>query len=145
MKSLIVVRRTTIVLVSILFLLGCALNSRAGESEKMLILGSALTKLSATVESTVRYKSPPEDISDAELLTLSTKHDPPLLAPFEDYTMRVLQQDKHAIVLVCTKDGQRALLEDAGCTAELDKHLWKERPAKPCEFTLSIHAVCGAN
>ena len=56
MKSLIVVRRTTIVLVSILFLLGCALNSRAGESEKMLILGSALTKLSATVESTVRYK-----------------------------------------------------------------------------------------
>ena len=110
----------------------------------MYILGSALTKLSAAVESTVRYKDPEDRISDAELLILATRHDPGLLEPFADYTVLVLRQDKHALVLVCTKDGNIGLLEDAGCSSELDRHLWKEEPPKRCEFTVKVQEACPA-
>ena len=94
---------------------GCTV-SRAAEAEKMYILGSALTKLSASVEATVRYEDPPEGIGDMELLILSTKHDPGLLGPFTDYTVCVSRQDGHAVVLMCDKDGKIGLLEDAGCS-----------------------------
>jgi len=120
---------------------GCTV-SRAAEAEKMYVLGSALTKLSASVEATVRYEDPPQGISDKELLDLSTKHDPGLMNPFADYTLRVSQQDGHAVVLVCDKDGKIGLLEDAGCSSEMDKHLWEETPPKPCEFTVTVRDVC---
>ena len=120
---------------------GCTV-SRAGEAEKMYVLGSALTKLSASVEATVRYEDPPAGISDNTLLTLSTVHDPGLLEPFADYTVRVSRQDGHAIVLVCDKEGKVGVLEDAGCSSEMDRHIWKEDPPKGCEFSLKIMGVC---
>jgi hypothetical protein len=49
----------------------------------MYIKASALTKLSAAVESTVRYKNPPTGLDDRELLALSTRHDPALLDNFK--------------------------------------------------------------
>jgi hypothetical protein len=120
---------------------GCTV-SRAAEAEKMYVLGSALTKLSASVEATIRYEYPPEGIGDKELLALSTKHDPGLMEPFVDYILRVSQQDRHAVVLVCDKEGKVGLLEDAGCSSEMDKHLWKETPPRPCEFTITVRDVC---
>ena len=120
---------------------GCTV-SRAAEAEKMYILGSALTKLSASVEATVRYEDPLPGISDKELLDLSTKHDPGLMDPFTDYTLRVSRQDGHAVVIVCDKDGKVGLLEDAGCSSEMDRHLWKENPTKPCDFTVMAKEVC---
>ena len=133
--------RRTMVFVLILVFLGCA-HIRADEEQKMLTLGSALTKLSAAVESTVRYKNPPAEIGNAELLILATQHDPKLLEPFVGYIVKVLREDKHAIVLICTGDSKRALLEDAGCSPKLDKHLWKEYPPKECRFTLKVREVC---
>jgi hypothetical protein len=133
--------RSAALVVFLLTLVGCTI-SRAAEGEKMYILGSALSKLSASVESTVRYKDPEEGISDAELLVLATRHDPGLLEPFADYKIRILRQDKHAVVLVCTKDGNTGLLEDAGCSSEFDRHLWKEEPPNHCEFTVKVQDAC---
>ena len=131
--------------IALMFLLvasaGCTV-SRAAEAEKMYVLGSALTKLSASVEATVRYENPPEGISDKELLDLSTKHDPGLMDPFAEYGLWVSRQDGHAVVLVCDKDGKVGLLEDAGCSSEMDRHLWKENPTKPCDFTVKTKEVC---
>src|SRR3989304_8284755 len=127
----------------LLTLVGCTM-SRAAEGEKMYVISSALTKLSASVESTVRYKDPDEGISDAELLVLATRHDPGLLDPFADYKVRILRQDKHAVVLVCMKEGNTGLLEDAGCSSELDRHLWKEEPSKRCEFTVKVQEACSS-
>jgi hypothetical protein len=132
------------ILVSFFVMSGCA-TSGAVESENMMILGSALTKLSAAVESTVRYKNPPADIKDTELLVLATRHDPDLLTRFQSYTLKVHRQNGHAMVLVCSKDGSVGLLEDSNCTAKLDKHLWEGQLSKPCEFTLTVQQVCGAN
>jgi hypothetical protein len=54
----------------------------------------------------------------------------------------VSRQDGHAVVLVCDKDGKVGLLEDAGCSSEMDKHLWKMDPLRPCEFTVKAKEVC---
>jgi hypothetical protein len=132
----------SIVLFFVISASACCTPVRAANSDKMYVLGSALTKLSASVESTVRYKNPPQEISDAELLTLSTKHDPGLMEPFTDYTVRVSRQDRHVVVLMCDKEGKIGLLEDAGCSSEMDRHLWQENPPKPCEFTLKAKDVC---
>jgi hypothetical protein len=39
----------------------------------------------------------------------------------------------------------RGLLEDAGCTGRLDKHVWQSPVAEPCEFSLDIKQICDAN
>jgi hypothetical protein len=135
--------RSVALIAFLLTLVGCT-TRRAVEGEKMYVLGSALTKLSASVESTVRYKNPDEGISDAELLVLATRHDPGLVEPFAYYKVRVLRQDKHVVILICTKDGNTGLMEDAGCSSELDRHLWKEEPPKRCEFTVRVQEVCPA-
>lgn len=106
-------------------------------------LAASLTHLSTAVEGYVRYKTLPPDIREDELLNLVNQDNNQLLEPFGDYKLRVLIQDKHAIVLVCTKDGKQGLLEDAGCTAPLDRHLWEATPKAPCEFTLKAREVCG--
>lgn len=133
--------RVPILLLIVLVAGGCTLR-RETRAEKMYILGAALTKLSAAVEATVRYENPPEGIGDAKLLGLATEHDPGLLAPFADYTVRPLRQDGHAIVLVCDKEGKFGLLEDAGCSSPMDRHLWNEVPPKPCEFTIKVETAC---
>jgi len=121
-------------------LTGCVSASPFGDAENMYIKASALTKLSAAVEATVRYESPPEDLSDKELLHLATKHDPSLLSPFEGYTLKVNRANRHAVVLVCSEDGVRGLLEDVGCSSEMDKYLWETK--NPCTFSISASEMC---
>ena len=114
----------------------------ASDAEDNFTLGSALTKLTAAVESAVRYDDPPLMLNDLELLQFSTKHDPTLLEPFSGYALKTFVQNRHAVVLVCDKLGKHALLEDAGCTSPLDKHLWKEQLDRPCDFTIKLGEIC---
>lgn len=124
----------------ILIISGCAAKSTV-EQEKIFTLASALTKLSSSVEATVRYENPDKKLSDKELLEFSTKHDSSLRAPFSDYKVKILNENRHAIVLICTQDETKALLEDVACTAEMDKHHWQIEEEKPCSFTLST-SIC---
>jgi hypothetical protein len=114
------------------------------DDEAMLIKASQLTKLSTVVESTVRYKNPPTDLDEQSLLKLSTQHDPQLLENFSGFKVRVLSKERHGVVLICTEDGQRGLLEDAACTLALDRHHWKESQNQPCEFTVATETLCPA-
>ena len=132
----------TLSVVVLTLLAGCQITR--SNDEEMYRLASALTKLSAAAEATVRYENPPAGISEEELLRLATQHDPALLKPFESYFVRVLSRDRHAIVLVCTKDKGQGLLEDAGCSARLDVHLWQAQPPKSCNFTVKVEEVCTA-
>ena len=124
--------------------LGCASTGQSPGEETMLIKASALTKLSAAAESAVRYKNAPVDLTDRVLLQWATSHDPALLAPFSAYTLKVLRQDRHALVLVCTEDGTIALLEDLGCTAALDRHRWRDAPGAACAFSIAPGVACVA-
>lgn len=135
-------RHFYIILISTTLLVSGCFQSFADEQEEMLIMASALTKLSSAVESTIRYKNPPSDATDDELLELSTQHDPGLLTPFEGYKIRLMDKDRHAVVLICTLDENQALLEDAGCSAELDAHHWDMPTLHECGFSLDMDKIC---
>jgi len=132
---------TLAALMTTMLISGC-MHCRSNEGETMRPLASALTKLSPQVENVVRYETPSANATDDELLKLATKSDPGLLDSFKGYKLRVHSQDRHAIVLLCTEDGKRGLLEDLGCTGTLDRNLWKEDAAMPCDFTLSLEFGC---
>jgi hypothetical protein len=135
----------SIVAALVIFLLaGCASGPDRIDAEEMYIRASALTKLSAAVESAVRYKNPPSDLGEQELVVFATRHDPVLLENFRDYKVRVLRRERHSVVLVCNAAGTRALLEDAGCTGPMDRARWKEQP-EPCEFSVDPDTACATN
>lgn len=120
---------------------GCASRLDRPDREEMYIKASALTKLSAAVESTVRYKSPPLNLTDEQLLELATRHDPILLENFKGYKARVLREGRHSVVLICDISGNRALLEDAGCSGRMDRARWMGK-SEPCEFSIDPRQQC---
>jgi hypothetical protein len=122
------------------FISGCTCY-HTNSNETMRPLASALTKLSSETEALVRYGNPPA-ATEEELLKLATKNDPGFLDTFKGYTLHALPQGRHVIILLCTEDRKRGLIEDLGCTASLDRNLWKEDAAMPCEFTLSVELGC---
>ena len=78
--------------------------------------------------------------SDATILQNATRHDKRLLAPeFEPYLLKVQYQNPYAVLLLCSKSGNRAIMEDAGCSARLDRQVTQ---AAPCEFTLHVSRGC---
>lgn len=127
-------------------LAGCASlpSEQQAREEEMLIAASALTKVAAAAEASVRYGNPPESLSDEEFLRYATVHDPVLLHPFVQYRLKVLRKERHAVILVCSTDGAVALIEDAGCTAQSDRHHWRSVPASACVFTLEPRSICPA-
>lgn len=112
------------------------------DSEKVLGLAGALTKVSATVHTTVRYKNPPPDLMDRELLTLATSHTPKLLDRFDGYVLKARQSGGHSSVLLCDAKGETALVEDAGCTSKSDVHVWETHPGHACVFILNLEETC---
>ena len=138
-------KKVTIYCSSILILIvmtGC-MYLKPNEGDTIRPLASALTHISPQVENVIRYGKPPANATDEELFALATKSDPGLLDSFKGYKLRIYSQDRHAIVLLCTEDGKRGLLEDLGCTAPLDRNLWKEDAVMPCQFSLSVELGCG--
>lgn len=124
---------------------GCAtLSPEQKHAEEMLTAASALTKVAAAAEASVRYGNPPENMSDVEFLQFATAHDPTLLQPFAKYQLKSIRRERHAIILLCNADGVAALVEDAGCTAQVDRHHWQSAPTPSCAFTLEPAKICPA-
>lgn len=119
---------------------GCAAQV---DEREMNYLASALTKVSASVDATVRYGGIPSNATPEEVLSLSTQHDPLLLEPFDGKRLTVRLLGKNSVLLVCDGVTQRALLEDTGCTARMDSHRWTSGVNTQCEFTLNVEAICG--
>ena len=112
--------------------------------ETMMTLAAALAKVSAAAEAMLRYGDSTITLTDTEFLNQSVAHDPALLVPFADYQILSERQTAHVDLLVCSKDGRVALLEDAGCTAAIDSHRWREIPMTACVFQLDLVRVCPA-
>ncbi len=128
-------------IVTIFVLGGCSFNL-VEDDTKYYQLASALTKLSSAVEATVRYKKIPDGATSDKIVELSIAHDKSLLTPFSDYKIKIYVEARHAIVLVCNAAVTEAYLEDAGCSAELDRHHWKTEVIEPCAATLNLTQVC---
>lgn len=106
------------------------------------LLASKMINLSSAVDFYFsELPAAPIAVDDAELLAAATEHDKLLLADeFKHYQLKVEYQNAHAVLLLCNKDGNRALMEDVGCTARLDR-LVSEKDT-PCSFTLKVNRDC---
>lgn len=103
-------------------------------------LAARMIRLSAAVEEYLAGLKTEPTVRGRELLEQATAHDPSLLAEaFDPYLLRVQHQDQRAVLLLCCKDGHHALMEDAGCSAELDRQVLTE---VPCRFTLRVSRDC---
>ncbi len=103
-------------------------------------LAAQFVNLSAAVEA--HLAALPEDappLDEAETLRQATAHDPRLLEGFTGWHLRVRRDGRHALLLLCAKDGGHALLEDAGCSARLDR---QAEAGQPCAFTLRVEDGC---
>lgn len=128
-------------LLSILLVSCCSKCAKQDSTEEaMFIKASALTKLSTAVEATINIDKPDESVSDQEILKISTEDDPLLLEPFKNDVIKINRDFGHAVILVCSNDGKKGLLEDAGCTGKMDVYLWNITNA--CEFTISSLSLC---
>lgn len=136
--------RIIAVWIAIISLASCTVTSQQINPDRMYESASALTKLSAAMESYTRFGKPGADLSEAELLANGTEHDPALLSKLNGYKVRVLNRDRHAVVLICAKEGNQALLEDAGCTGTMDVHHWNAAP-RACSFTIQAALLCPAS
>ena len=103
-------------------------------------LAVSLINLSAAVDAYFFDADAAPATSDEEIIRQATAHDPSLLTSvFKPYRIRVQRQKPYAVLLLCTEDGKQAVLEDAGCSARLDRRAEK---GAPCEFTLKVGAGC---
>ncbi len=104
------------------------------------ILSTRMVNLSAAADTyfSTLPQMPTDD--DKTILIEATRHDSRLLAAeFTPYLLKVQYQQPYAVLLLCTHDGKRAWMEDAGCSARLDRQV-KEFVA--CEFTLKVSPGC---
>jgi hypothetical protein len=126
-------------LASLVFCTGCS-HCLANDAEDMSSLAASLTKLTKAVEAKVRYDSSAAGMKDQELLKFATQHNPKLLDPFSEYQLKASSQYNHAVVLVCSEDGKKALLQDGACTAQMDNYWWDKSPDRPCEISQELCA-----
>jgi hypothetical protein len=109
----------------------------------MCSLASSLTKVSKAVDGYVSQNpSTAATMRGRALLQAATQADPGMLDPFDGYFIDARAEGKNSSVLVCTSSGGQGLLEDAGCTARADAHLWREDHTLSCGFALDLQATC---
>lgn len=132
--------------IAVLLLAGCTTLApdRHYSEQEMLSAAAALGKVSAAAEANLRYGTSAEMQSDADFLAESIAHDPELLKPLAGYQIKPLRQNGHAVILLCSEDGKTALLEDAGCSAAIDRQRWKDDPPSRCAFSIDPAQTCPA-
>jgi hypothetical protein len=139
--------KTLIKLIPALLLAACVTTTQpilrdpnAPNAEQRGILSVKMVNLSSAVDTYFADLPVAPTESDAIILQKSTQHDPRLLAPeFDHYVLKVQYQNPYAVLLLCSKDGKSAIMEDAGCSARIDR---QETHVAPCEFTLRVSQGC---
>jgi len=114
----------------------------ADEAERMNELAARTTLVARAVHFTVKSTSTPADLTGTDLIARATRLNQSMLDDFRDYTITTQRDGSVSSVLVCDKSAQVALIEDAGCTQEVEVHSWQARPRLPCAFTLDLGTIC---
>lgn len=109
--------------------------------EEFLKLATSMTKLTAALDAQHAYGNLDPNLSESEFIHQATSHDPSLLAPFRNYTIRAFREEAGVFVLACEKGGE-AVLGDAGCTAALDQHYWQTSEEEKCVLDRRLVESC---
>jgi len=128
------------ILATLLLLVACSTNGSSPSAKERGLLSTKMVNLSSGVDTYFHLLPGAPTGSDASILEAATRHDKALLAPeFQNYILRTQYQNPFAVILLCSKDGKQAIIEDAGCSARLDRQVTEDAP---CEFTLHITQGC---
>lgn len=133
--------RPLIILATVLLLNACqAPIGTYPDTEERGRLSTKMVNLSSAVDTYfVDLTNTPTDDSST-ILQNATRHDKRLLAPeFKPYMLKVQYQNPYAVLLLCSEDGNRVIMEDAGCSARLDRQVTH---VAPCEFALRVSQGC---
>lgn len=126
-------------IIIIILSVGCTSLTNTHEPEEMADLASQLKDIAAAVDGTLKFSSDP--LTDPKkLLITAIKGDKKRLDPFKNYQLKVITQDKNAVLLLC--DQEVLLIEDAGCTAKSDLQHWQQSKVRACEVTIKTNLIC---
>lgn len=134
------IRTTSFVALALVVVAACATASGEADMQQM---ASAATKVARQLDAYVFGHPDAAALTSGDLAAEMRRQDAELMATLDDYQVRFRVVGENSSMLVCAKDGSRALLEDAGCSAISDLHQWDGPPA-PCEFSLDLSVVCAA-
>lgn len=123
--------------------LGCA-SAADFNPEKMRMYEATVIKISRAIEAEVYYNQAPKELTGDALLTKAMSHDRRLLEYFAGESLTVRRQGNNTSVLVCNKERTVGYIEDAGCTAIIDSHLWLMPERQPCKPILDLDKICSA-
>lgn len=131
----------SLLIVSILLLSGCATSIAAGPGdEERGRLSTHMVNLSSALEVYFDGLASAPEEDDAVTLQKAIEHDSRLLAQeFRAYQLRTQYQSPYAVILLCSMNGQFAIMEDAGCSARVDRQVTHDAP---CQFTLRVSDGC---
>lgn len=121
------------------FLLFTACAGAMGNvNEKNMSRAAAdLLRLSYAVQGEIMRGADP----GADLIALACRRDSALCAAVSEFHISVKRDGDNAVLLLCTMDQRRALIEDIGCTPQIDFKPW-EKGDLPCMFTLDAAEAC---
>ncbi|MGZ5052928.1 MAG: hypothetical protein ACXWF8_09740 [Methylobacter sp.] len=110
------------------------------EVKERQVLSDKMVNLSSAVDSYFSDLAEAPIDSEINIIRSATRRDPRLFGPeFQPYLLKVQFQNPYAVLLLCSKDGSQAIMEDAGCSTRLDRQV---NQAAPCEFTLHVTQNC---
>lgn len=118
---------------------GCSSQANTKDPETMYDIASELKDISTAVQGLVKY-SDASNLSEPDILLEAVDNDSTRLEIFADYKLRVRVDDQRSSVLLC--DDDVALIEDTGCTPEVDLHHWNSGAANQCHFTIDLADLC---
>lgn len=105
--------------------------------QQMFDKASALTKLTASVDAAVLYSPQGKIYSDQALFDKAFTENASLKPQLGAERILLRRGERGVVLLVCTQDGSKALLEDLSCTPGMDKNYWRDEPNHNCTFSIS--------
>jgi hypothetical protein len=125
----------------LLTLLGAAIiSSSACIKSPGARMEKPLMNLTTAVRGAAAYAPDNALQSDKEALHLTYQRNPELERTFHGYPVQIRHEGKEVVVLVCSRNGKFALLEDASWTEPVDRR-WYKFTAKPKEPCLPDHSL----
>ncbi|HCN71835.1 MAG TPA: hypothetical protein DIS96_08980 [Pusillimonas sp.] len=126
------------ILVCLFMLAGCA-KSAPYDDEIMYDHASELKDIVQIVDGEVKFGANDGLSSDA-IIQKALKTRPNALDSFSPYSVEFAISGDDAVVLMC--DGNVGLIEDAGCTAKVERILWSNPEPDTCRFALDTSQMC---
>lgn len=117
---------------------GCVAGEQL-HKEKMYDLSSKFKDLAQSADGIVKFDHEFSKLDISILQYMQVKY-PEKIKPFDGYKIKESVEGKNVVLLLC--NDSVALVEDAGCSAAIDKHYWNQSIAQSCDFTIDSKIIC---